>query len=82
MNHTPNDDCKEAGFTCDFTNVFKDGKCPCAEMGNASVIYNSMKERFNDWFTGILLEQKTCLQRDVLHDVKGNLWKAWQERNP
>lgn len=82
MSHQPNENCKDAGFTCDFK-TDGENQCPCVQLGDhAEWIYNQMVSSFDEWFTAILLAQETCLQRDVLRDTKPELWAAWQERNP
>jgi hypothetical protein len=37
---------------------------------------------FNKWFSAMLLDQKSCLIRDVLRNQKENLWSEWQKVKP
>lgn len=42
-----------------------------------------LKETFDDWFGGLLLlENSSCLYRDVLRQNRKNLWNSWLEIRP
>ena len=42
-----------------------------------------LKEAFDDWFGGLLLlENSSCLYRDVLRQNRKNLWNSWLEIRP
>jgi hypothetical protein len=37
---------------------------------------------FNGWFTDLLLQQESCLLRDILRNQKKNLFQEWLKVKP
>ena len=40
------------------------------------------REIFNEWFQELMLDQDSCLLRDVLRDSKEQLWSNWLKLQP
>lgn len=50
--------------------------------GRACPVCADQRPLFNEWFSGVLLQQETCLLRDVLRDSKDVLYIHWLKRRP